>query len=249
LIPHRLFADVENSNGDFIISPEYSCYLDIPYDLMADNLLDLAHIDFTHDGTVGKRSQASWIRSEQITPSSFLSMNSESASYKLTRLEPTGPPQAFEYSYFHFIPPCFNRIEHYGPKKEKLFFQTFFNLPSAENKMRLILRFYRNFARYKWIEYIPGYDYLVDKLNWKVVDQDVLLLNGIHRNITEMGAKPLGKTVSADAPIKAFRRFQTRALLKYGTIYMKQGAWETTATNKSSDDGIDEVDIEDLKME
>jgi phenylpropionate dioxygenase-like ring-hydroxylating dioxygenase large terminal subunit len=246
LIPHSLFADVQNINGDFLLSPEYSCYLDIPYDLMVDNLLDMAHVDFTHDGTIGKRSQASCIRSERITPSPFLSTNSESASFKIARFEAPGPRQTFELSHFHFIPPCFNRLEHYGANKEKLFFQIFLNLPSAENKMRLILQFYRNFARYKWVEYIPGYDYLVEKFNRKVVDQDVLLLNGIHRNIDEMGAKPLGTIVSADGPIKAFRRYQSRALAKYETIYLKQGIWTTT---KSSGDGTDEVDIEDLKME
>jgi len=248
LIPHSLFADVQNINGDFIISSEYSCYLDIPYDLMVDNLLDMAHVDFTHDGTIGKRSQASFIRSERIAPSPFLSTNSESTSFKVARFEAPGPQPTFEFSHFHFIPPCFNRLEHYVTKNGKSIFQIFLNLPSAENKMRLILQFYRNFARYKWVEYIPGYDYLINKFIGKVVDQDVLLLNGIHRNIDQMGAKPLGTIVSADAPIKSFRRYQSRALAKYETLYLKQGIWAMTTT-KSSGDGNDEVDIEDLKME
>ncbi|CAF5007352.1 unnamed protein product, partial [Rotaria magnacalcarata] len=28
LIPHDLFADVQNANGEFLLSPEDSCYLD-----------------------------------------------------------------------------------------------------------------------------------------------------------------------------------------------------------------------------
>jgi nitrite reductase/ring-hydroxylating ferredoxin subunit len=248
LIPHRLLSDVQNIN-EFLLSPEDSAYLDIPYDLMVDNLLDMAHVDFTHDGTIGKRSQASCILSERITPSPFFSTNSESASFIVTRHEQPGPPRTFEYSHFHFIPPCFIRLEHYGRKKGYSFIQIFIILPSAEKKMRLLLQFFRSFARYKWIEYIPGYDYLAAKFIKKTIDQDVLLLNGIYRNIVEMGAKPLGKVVSADGPIKAFRRYQSRALAKFETIYVKQGAWMTTTMTKSSGDGTDEIDIEDLKME
>ncbi len=139
-------------------------------------------------------------------------------------------------------------MEHHGSKEGNLFVQIFIILPSAEKKMRLLMQFYRNFARYKWIEYIPGYDYLTEKLIKKIVDQDVLLLNGIHRNIVEMGAKPLGTIVSADGPIKAFRRYQSRALAKFETLYVKQGVW-MSSTTKSSGDGTDEIDIEDLKME
>jgi phenylpropionate dioxygenase-like ring-hydroxylating dioxygenase large terminal subunit len=247
-IPHRLLADLQNINGDFLLSPEESFYLDIPYDIMVDNLLDMAHIDFTHDGTIGKRSRASCIRSEIITPSPFFSTNSDSASFKVTRHEQPVPASPNEFSHFHFIPPCFVRLEHHESKEGNLLVQIFIILPSAEKKMRLLMQFYRNFARYKWIEYIPGYDYLTEKLIKKIVDQDVLLLNGIHRNIVEMGAKPLGTIVSADAPIKAFRRYQSRALAKFETFYVKQGAW-MSSTTKSSGDGTDEMDIEDLKME
>ena len=87
LIPHRLFDDIQNRNSQFLLSPEDSCYLDIPYDLMVDNLLDMAHVDFTHDGTIGKRSQASCIRSERIVPSPYFSTNTESASFKVQRYE------------------------------------------------------------------------------------------------------------------------------------------------------------------
>ncbi|CAF4631081.1 unnamed protein product [Rotaria sp. Silwood2] len=246
LIPHRLFNDVQNTNGEFLLSPEDSCSLDIPYDLMVDNLLDMAHVDFTHDGTIGKRSQASCIRSERIIPSPFFSTNSESASFKVKRHEQPKGLSWNDFSNFHFIPPCFSRLEHHDSKKGRVFIQIFCMIPNAENKMRLLLQFYRNFACYKWIEYIPGYDYIVEKTNKKVVDQDVLLLNGIHRNIAQMGAKPLGKIVSADGPIKAFRQYQSKALAKFETIYLKQGAWK--AATKSSDDEIQEVDIEDLAV-
>ncbi|CAF0820213.1 unnamed protein product [Rotaria sordida] len=246
LIPHRLFTDVQNINGEFLLSPEDSCYLDIPYDLMIDNLLDMAHVDFTHDGTIGKRSQASCMRSERITPSPYFSTNSESVSFKVQRYEQSPPLSWNDFSYVHFIPPCFIRLEHHNSKKKQLYVQIFFILPNAENKMRLLLQFYRNFACYKWFEYTPGYDYVAAKINKKIVDQDVLLLNGIHRNIVQMGAKPLGKIVSADGPIKAFRRYQSRALAKFETIYIKQGAWKTTT--KSSDDEMQDIDIEDLTV-
>jgi hypothetical protein len=113
--------------------------------------------------------------------------------------------------------------------------------------MRLLLQSYRNFVRYKWIEYIPGYEYFVQRLNTKVVDQDIRLLNGIEQSITDMGAKPLGTTVSADAPIRAFRRYQMRTAMKFRTIYAKQSSW--TTTTKTLTDESDEIDIEDLTME
>ena len=251
-IPHRLFADLQKANGDFLLSPEYACSLDIPYDLMLDNLLDYAHVDFTHDGTIGKRSQACWMRSERLVPSPFFSTNSESASFKVTRHEQPLPLSSVEWSDVHFIPPCFSHIEHRFVKNNRTFMQVFIVLPSAENKMRLLLQFYRNFARFKCIEYIPGYDYLVDRSNAKIIDQDMLLLNGIHRNIAEMGAKPLGTTVSADEPIKAFRRYQARALAKFERIHVKQGAWLTgkARKDKSSESGNDLLgDIEDMKKD
>ena len=248
-IPHRLLADLQHTNGDFLLSPEYACSLDIPYDLMVDNLLDYAHVDFTHDGTIGKRSQACCMRSERIVPSPFFSTNSESASFKVSRHEQTLPLSPVESSTFDFVPPCFVRLEHHYRKNNRIFTQIFIILPSGENKMRLLLQFYRNFARFKWIEYIPGYDYLVDRSVKNIVDQDVLLLNGIHRNISEMGAKPLGTTVSADEPIKAFRRFLARALTKFERIHVKQGAWMTGRASKS-EPGTDLFgDIEDLKKE
>ncbi|CAF1072004.1 unnamed protein product [Adineta ricciae] len=243
-IPHQLFADLQAENSTFLLAPENTFDLDIPYDLMVDNLLDLAHIDFTHDGTIGKRSQASWIRSERITPSPYYSTNTESCSFKLQRHERPFP--STEFSYFHFVPPCFVRLEHNTPDKGRILAQIFLIIPSAEKKMRLLSQFYRNFFCYKWIEYIPGYDYLIDRMVTKIVDQDIRLLNDVDRNIREMGAKPLGTTVSADAPIKAFRRYHTRALMKYETIYVKKGAWATIKTTLNESD---EVDIEDLKLD
>ena len=249
LIPHSLFADVQRADGSFLLSPEYSCYLDIPYDLMFDNLLDMAHIDFTHDGTIGKRSQASCIRSERISPAIYSSTNTESVSFKVTRHEQPLPLSSIESSVFNFIPPCFVRINHRVRNSEKLFIQIFVILPSAEKKMRLLLQFYRNFARYKWIEYIPGYDYLADRMNKKVVDQDVLLLNGIHRNIEDMGASVLGTTVSADQPIKAFRQFQAKSLAKFRGIYVERKAWLNRKKNldtEKSDQEFGLLDIEDI---
>ncbi|UJR10762.1 hypothetical protein I4U23_014950 [Adineta vaga] len=244
LIPHKLFDGIQGDHSRFLLSPETVCDLNIPYDLMVDNLLDWAHIDFTHDGMIGKRSQACCIRSERITPSSYLSKNTESFSYKMQRHETSS---SMKFSNFHFIPPCFIRLEHHEGVKDDILVQIFIIIPSAENKMRLLMQFYRNFFCYKWIEYIPGYDYLTERFIMKVVDQDIQLLNGIQRNITEMGAKPLGTIVSADAPIKAFRRYQSRALMKYETIYLKKETWTTakkTILNESED-----MDIEDLKLE
>ena len=213
---------------------------------MIDNALDLAHIDFTHDGTIGKRLQASCIRSEPIIPSPYLSINSEAFSFKITRHEQSLPFPQIEFSHFHFIPPCFLHFENHARKSGQVFIQIFIILPSAEKKMRLLLQFYRNFACYKWIEYIPGYDYLVAKFLQKVVNEDLPLLNGIHRNIEEMGTKPSGITVSADASVKAFGRYQSRVLEKYKSIYLKREMWTTTA--KPSDEEIQEIDIEDLAM-
>jgi phenylpropionate dioxygenase-like ring-hydroxylating dioxygenase large terminal subunit len=253
LVPHRLFDDVQNADGRFLLSPEYCCQLDIPYDLMMDNLLDLAHIDFTHDGTIGKRSQASCLRSERIHPSPFFSTNSESTSFNITRHEQPTVPSPIARSTFHFIPPCFIRIEHQFVNSARLFVQVFIVLPSAQTKMRLLLQFYRNFARFKWLECIPTYDFWTDRMNKRIVDQDVLLLAGIHRNISEMGAKPLATTVSADAPIKAFRRYQSRALAKYGRIHVEQGAWtnkkKCSSTESPDMDEHGPEDIEDIKID
>lgn len=249
-IPHDIFSDLQRINGPFIMSPEYSRSLDIPYELMVDNLLDMAHIDFTHDGTIGKRVNASRIQSRKLTPSLFSSLNSESFSYEVTRDEyPSGLPP-IESSVFSFIPPCFIRLNHKFRHSQRLFVQIFIIIPSGEKRMRLLTQFYRNFARFKWIEYIPSYDYWTDRMNNKVVEQDVLLLNGIHENMTNICAKPLGKIVSADAPIRAFRRFYSTSLSKFQTIYVERSAWMKKHHRTSADeqDPSDSVDIEDIGL-
>ena len=246
LIPHGLFTNVQNKDGRYLLSPEYACDLNIPYELMVDNLLDMAHVDFTHDGTMGKRSQASCMRAEHVTPSPYYFVNTEASSFKVERHDQSPPYSWPAFSYTHFIPPCFVLLENHGRKNGQIFHHICIILPSGEHKMRLLLQFYRNFARFKWIEYIPGYDYLTQKVNKSVVDQDILLLNGVQRNIATMEAKPLGTTVSADAPIKAFRRFQAKTLDKFNTIYVKNGSW---SSQKKIGDETVEVDIEDLKLE
>lgn len=244
LIPHRLFTNVQNGNEPFILSLEYARNLDISYDLMIDNLLDLAHIDFVHDGTMGKRSQASCMLAELMTPSPFHALNKEAVSYKVERHEQSPPYSWDQFSHIHFIPPCFVLLENHGRKNGQMFYHICIILPSGEKKMRLLLQFYRNFARYKWIEYIPGYDFLTYKINQTVVNQDIRLLDRIQKNI-EMGAMPFTTTVSSDGPIRAFRRFQANALNKFGEIYMKMGSW----TPKKNISTQLEVDIEDLKLE
>ena len=182
LIPHQLFVDLQNPNGDYLLAPEYACSLDIPYELMFDNLLDMAHVDFTHDGTIGKRSRATCIRSERVDPSPYSSINSEAATFivKKTEFSPSSPPDV-EFSHFNFLPPCFVRLDHHYRKSNRIFSQIFIMLPSAEKKMRLLNQFYRNFAKVKAIEYFPSYDFWVERTVKKIIDQDVLLLNGIDR--------------------------------------------------------------------
>ena len=115
--------------------------------------------------------------------------------------------------------------------------------------MRLLNQFYRNFAKFKWIEYLPSYDFWIERNMQTIIDQDVLLLNGIDRNIREMGAKALGTTVSADEPIKAFRRFQSRSLAKYPRIYCPEKSWAEVKGTRVNPGGSEPTDIEDIKID
>ncbi|CAF1186819.1 unnamed protein product, partial [Didymodactylos carnosus] len=241
LIPHQLLADLQHST-DYIMSPEGYRVLDIPYDLMVDNLLDIAHIDFTHDGLIGKRSLATCIKCEKLSTNLFSSINSESCSFKLTRPEST--KNKGECTYMHFLPPCFIRLEHIF-QKERKFTQIMINIPSATNKMKLLFQFYRNFAKFKFVEYIPGYDYYMNNMNVKIVNQDLLLLDGINRNVDLYSAPLLGSIVSADQPIKAFRKYQMKTLMKYQTIYFKSWQKQIFKDGEGSGNSID--DIEDLR--
>ncbi len=223
LIPRLLFApSLDTMQYGEHLCDDTSHHLALPYDLVLDNLLDYAHIHFTHDGLFSSRKYATWTTATEIEESSYKQWNRYAKSYHI--FLPGGNPMRGgqvskdPISTFIFVPPCFSLLEHdFGNGKK--YVQVFINIPSTPNRMKLMTRFYRNFYNPYLLEYIPGTQWISEKVVQTFVGQDLEMLSGVRRNIVEHGAPVLGSIVSADMPIKGFRDFQFAAIKKYKTIY------------------------------
>jgi phenylpropionate dioxygenase-like ring-hydroxylating dioxygenase large terminal subunit len=120
---------------------------DLDWTLLVDNLLDFAHIDFTHDGSIGNRKDASYVDVQEVKDAIYNKLHADAFSFKVSRPEAAteakknGPTQTF-------VPPCHVKLEiEFGGGKR--FHQYFAVIPTAPGKMRLIYRFSRNFAAWK----------------------------------------------------------------------------------------------------
>jgi hypothetical protein len=63
----------------------------------------------------------------------------------------------------------------------------------------------------KIFDYIPGFDYLMQKFGMRVVNEDVALLTGLDKNLKKNGAELFGTLVSSDQPVKRYRKWLKEA--------------------------------------
>ncbi|EFC39121.1 predicted protein [Naegleria gruberi] len=254
-IPIELFREeylTEDSTKPYIMLEKSR---DIPcnYSLVLENLLDFAHLDFTHDGTLGKRSRATQVKTQLIlskdTPAQDDSVrsklptemhfdktiHSDSFTYRVTKPEyqkVKGVKREFG-NITSFIPPCFVRLDNTdyiegGDLKNAgpRISQIFCMIPTGQNEHRIIFRFYSTIPVLNYLNKIP---YIYSKLLQSadtILDQDLELLFGISENVTKNGAKVFSKIVNADAPIKAYRDWEAKMLKQNKNgIYFK--GWET----------------------
>ncbi|KAG2387245.1 hypothetical protein C9374_001577 [Naegleria lovaniensis] len=131
LIPRELFREefLEGSEKPYVMLQRNR---DIPchYSLVIDNLLDMCHLDFTHDGSLGNRTKATQIKAELVVshqvpmqdakrgnlPSEMnwdRTIHEGSFMYRVTKPEfqQVGLKKDFA-NLTSFIPPCFVRLDN-----------------------------------------------------------------------------------------------------------------------------------------
>lgn len=209
LVPRFMFREREWKGWEF-----YDDVLDLPFghDLMVDNLVDNAHVDFTHDGTIGKRSKATYIKYDESKDDSYAKVNPHAFSYDSTRPYYPNDPTA----NFTFIPPCFVKLR-ITLSPGKYLYQDLCMIPLEKDKMRLLVSFHQTM--------IPGLitKYFINTslgrifsiyFSHQVVFQDAKLLTSITENL-QNGAKYYSKVVGADIMIKRYRdEFFEKAMKK-----------------------------------
>ncbi|KAF0977089.1 hypothetical protein FDP41_003742 [Naegleria fowleri] len=257
LIPRELFREefMEGSGKPYIMLQRNR---DIPchYSLVIDNLLDMCHLDFTHDGSLGNRKKATQIKAELIVSKQVplddekrarlpqemnwdQTIHEGSFMYRVTKPEYQKVGLKKEFANLtSFIPPCFVRLENNdyvsnsngessGPKLT----QVFCMIPTQENEHRVLIRFYSTIPVLNYLNKIPFiYNRLVKKAD-QILDEDLELLFGIQENISKHGAKVYNRIMNADSCIKAYRDWEKEMLQRNNNLWFK---------------GFDQVDIEDL---
>jgi phenylpropionate dioxygenase-like ring-hydroxylating dioxygenase large terminal subunit len=207
LIPKYIFREKGFVGWKFY---EMTTDLELRHDLMVDNLVDMAHLDFTHDGTLGKRSLATYVKYEEVTKDTLLEANPETFSYNTKKPELNqkdvfgNDPKKFG-SNMTFIPPCFVKIR--TQFESGLFVQTFAIIPSTKKTMRLIQSFDNEIIPRPVMEFIfPTRiaQYFINRNAMQILNQDFEMLRGINDN-TELNAKEYSKIINADIMIKRYR--------------------------------------------
>ena len=214
LIPKYIFREKGFNGWKFIDS---STDLELRHDLMVDNLMDVAHLDFTHDGSLGKRSLASYVHYEEIKKHPYKDANEETFCYNSSKPELQtkdffGLDAKKKTNCFTFIPPCFVKLKTEFPSG--LFIQTFAMIPLTKTKMRLIQSFDNEVIPRPIMEYVIPMkivQYYSKKQSDTILFQDFEMLRGINDN-TDLGASEYSKIVGADIMIKRYRDWYKEAI-------------------------------------
>eukprot|EP00475_Leptophrys_vorax_P023919 TRINITY_DN3290_c0_g2_i1.p1 TRINITY_DN3290_c0_g2~~TRINITY_DN3290_c0_g2_i1.p1 ORF type:complete len:476 (+),score=105.19 TRINITY_DN3290_c0_g2_i1:165-1592(+) len=173
--------------------------LDVDFTLMVENLLDPAHLPFTHDGTISKRGKECPIIAE-----TEVDKDTEVIATKFKLLDNQKKSPIFAL----FFPPCHvvlrNDINNSGWKMDLMMHC----VPLRPGHMRLLFVQKRNFMNFLDIP-------LVRKINqkfvFKIVFQDYELLHGQTIRLKQ-GANPWQSPIQVDLPPRKFRSWITSAL-------------------------------------
>ncbi len=167
--------------------------LDVEHGLVIENLLDLAHSPFTHDGTLASREDAcgldvSITEAEERFAGTFRrtedgSENDQSVSFEA---------------------PCAVRFESPLGWEDRVLVQVHHVVPLAPGRTRWMWCVARN-----WMRELAQLDAVLARRGAAVVEQDVRLLTSQHARIAQ-GAPAWGCEVPADRMALAYRAWRAR---------------------------------------
>jgi phenylpropionate dioxygenase-like ring-hydroxylating dioxygenase large terminal subunit len=184
--------------------------LDIDHCLLLENFLDPAHLPFTHDSTISKRSDATPIK-----------MTCEYTEFGIKGVTEYPLRPDMINTEFQYRPPINISLKFFDSSKPDLKMdQTFYCVPTKKGHCRFVwlqrfsfLKFLESFWLTRWI-----LDWSFPRYNLKVVMEDYAMLTGQQKRLA-YGANAMNSPVQADIMIKTYRNWWRKA--------MKRNPWFT----------------------
>lgn len=137
--PYQVFSDAG------MYTYQFDTTIPVSHELVIENLLDPAHIPFTHHGTLSRRSFAQPIRFEDI--------NDEHAVFSAQSIfEPArgAPVPPIERVVFKFYAPCIVTLDLWGTPRGKSVMRTYqvhYCVPAAKNQTAMFSLYGANFLK------------------------------------------------------------------------------------------------------
>lgn len=187
-----IFADTSENTARF----DYSIDLNIPHELMIENLLDPSHLPFAHHGTLSSRKKAA--------PIQFEVKQRDNVIDGVATVYSTEANKIINFCFMGPHTVYFDIQFKHGSMR-----QIHYCIPLKKEQMRLIsLFFYKNMP---WLKWIPFMKLIQRKMSEKIVSQDVAMLSGQNNNI-QLGAKPWNQAVNADKLAYIYRQWLDKEL-------------------------------------
>jgi phenylpropionate dioxygenase-like ring-hydroxylating dioxygenase large terminal subunit len=189
--PEHLFATVDAPGmGHYI----YDATIDVPHDAMVENLLDPAHVPFTHHGTLSVRSMAQPLRFQLLE---------DSRAVLSARVHYQRQPAMLNLLRFHA--PCVVAFDVRRTEDSRLRdHQLHFCVPMARDRTRLFSVFAGNL--WPGLLRLRGARALFRWLTDRATRQDVAMLKGQRKNVLR-GAPHFQQAIVSDALTFRYRRW------------------------------------------
>merc|ERR1712137_116360 len=239
--PYQIFKYTKDPNWCYNFGERD---LDIDHGLMIENLLDPAHLPFTHEGTLAKRSDAQLMTMKTVWNTATARIEPKerdehfewieslgTKGFKVEAFRPNSKTKPYAGS-FTFMAPSLTILNILmNPKKGTKLIQVNWSVPVTPTKMRFIYWFFRNAA--VSINRFPGVNRAFRWQSDKIIDQDVEMLGGQQIRL-DQGAKPWNSAVSADTGGVIYRKWRQKE--------EKEKPWFTSFAKSTNGIG----DIEDV---
>jgi len=184
-------CDPLNYHDKNTIRFDFSMDVQIPHELMVENLLDPAHLPFAHHGTLSNRKKASPITFKIKKENNCI----QGVATTLTK-------EQEKQFHFNFIAPYIVYFDiNFSNKGMR---QVHYCLPLTPDTMRLNSVFY--YKNMSWLRWIPFIKYFQSKMSKKIVIQDIAMLKGQNNNLL-LNAKPWNYAINADKLGVAYRNW------------------------------------------
>ncbi|KAJ3177521.1 hypothetical protein HK101_010219 [Irineochytrium annulatum] len=197
-------------NGGDMKAREGYVDLDIDHSLLLENFLDPSHLPFTHDKTIGKRSNAT-----ALTLSCEFKENGS-----IHGVRSTPEREDMIVGEFEFHPPSCVALKSNVPTG--IMDQTFYSIPLSKGRCRFIwlhrigfLSLFDTFFLSRWLM-----DWWYPKYCVRIVMEDYEMLKGQQERLAQ-GASAMNAPVAADLMINTYRNWWRKAMRRDGGPWFK----------------------------